>query len=106
MTRKSLIIATVVLGLLVGSVGIAYAITNGQPDGDDHPYVALLVFGDETPEGVFVPYWSPPIRPVKDAFSVWLRGRSTAEADFPFTADFDDFRLRRVKTGVPMHDGT
>lgn len=44
MTRKSLIVATVVLGLLVGSVGIAYAITNGQPDGDDHPYVGLLVF--------------------------------------------------------------
>jgi len=44
MTRKSLIVATVVLGLLVGSVGIAYAITNGQPDGGAHPYVGLLVF--------------------------------------------------------------
>jgi hypothetical protein len=56
MTRKSLIVAMVVLGLLVGSVGIAYAITNGQPDGDNHPYVALLVFGEETPDG-FVPWW-------------------------------------------------
>jgi hypothetical protein len=44
MTRRSLVVATVVLGLLVGSVGIAYAITNGQPDGDNHPYVGLLVF--------------------------------------------------------------
>jgi hypothetical protein len=44
MTRKSLVVGTVVLALLVGSVGVAYAITNGQPDGDDHPYVGLLVF--------------------------------------------------------------
>jgi len=43
-TRKFLIVAAVVLGLVMGSVGIAYAITNGQPDGDDHPYVGLLVF--------------------------------------------------------------
>ena len=28
----------------MGAVGVAYAITNGQPDGDDHPYVGLLVF--------------------------------------------------------------
>jgi hypothetical protein len=42
MTKKSLIVATVVLGLLVGSVGIAYGITNGEPDGDGHPYVALI----------------------------------------------------------------
>jgi hypothetical protein len=46
MTRRSLVVAAVVLGLLVGSVGIAYAITNGEPDGDDHPYVGLLVFDD------------------------------------------------------------
>jgi len=44
MTRKSLVVAAVVLGLLVGSVGIAYAITNGQPDAGRHPYVGLLVF--------------------------------------------------------------
>lgn len=56
MTRKSLVVATVVLALLVGSVGVVYAITNGEPDGDDHPYVALLIFGAETPDG-FVPFW-------------------------------------------------
>lgn len=43
-TRKFLIVAAVVLGLVMGSFGIAYAITNGQPDGDAHPYVGLLVF--------------------------------------------------------------
>jgi hypothetical protein len=54
--RRFLIVAAVVLGLAVASVGIAYAITNGEPDGDAHPYVALLVFGEETGDG-FVPYW-------------------------------------------------
>jgi hypothetical protein len=44
--RRFLIVAAVVLGLAVASVGIAYAITNGQPDGDAHPYVGLLVFDD------------------------------------------------------------
>jgi hypothetical protein len=44
------------LALVLASVSIAYAITNGRPDGDDHPYVALLVFGWETGQG-FVPGW-------------------------------------------------
>lgn len=54
--RKFLFVATVALVIALASVGISYAITNGEPDGDDHPYVALLVFGEETEEG-FVPYW-------------------------------------------------
>jgi len=37
--------ALVVVQLLSST---AYAITNGQPDGDRHPYVGLLVFDDET----------------------------------------------------------
>jgi hypothetical protein len=61
MTRKSLVVAAVVLGLLVGSVGIAYAITNGQPDGNDHPYVGLLVFDawhyDASGTWVYGPAW-------------------------------------------------
>jgi hypothetical protein len=56
MAKRSLLLITVVLGLLVGSVGVAYAITNGEPDAGRHPYVALLVFGDEI-DGVFAPYW-------------------------------------------------
>ncbi|GAG27849.1 unnamed protein product, partial [marine sediment metagenome] len=31
------------LVLVLGLVGVASAITNGQPDGDDHPYVGLMV---------------------------------------------------------------
>lgn len=42
--------------LLLATVGIASAITNGEPDAGRHPYVALLVFGEETEDG-FVPYW-------------------------------------------------
>jgi hypothetical protein len=30
--------------LILGVFGSAGAVTNGQPDGDDHPYVGLLVF--------------------------------------------------------------
>ena len=56
MTKRSLIVGTVVLALLVGTVGVAYAITNGQPDEGEHPYVALLVFGEDTGDG-FVPWW-------------------------------------------------
>lgn len=40
------IVGTVLLALaiLLGSFGSASAITNGQPDGDAHPYVGLAVF--------------------------------------------------------------
>ena len=51
-----LLVVTVVLVMVSGTALIALAITNGQPDSDDHPYVALLVFGEETVDG-FVPYW-------------------------------------------------
>jgi len=54
--RNFLLVVTVVLVMVSGTDLIALAITNGQPDGDDHPYVALLVFGEETAGG-FVPYW-------------------------------------------------
>jgi hypothetical protein len=56
-TKKFLLVAAVVLAVVLGSVGIAYAITNGQPDGDAHPYVGLLVFDIELPDGSQVPAW-------------------------------------------------
>ena len=46
MTKRSLIVATIVLALLVGSVGVAYAITDGELDGEGHPYVGLMVAQD------------------------------------------------------------
>ena len=54
--KKGLIAVFIALALLAVTVGIAGAITNGEPDGDAHPYVGLLVFGWETPDG-FIPGW-------------------------------------------------
>ncbi|MCJ7667276.1 MAG: S1 family peptidase [Anaerolineae bacterium] len=45
--RRFLIVAAVLLGLALGSFGIAYAITNGQPDENRHPSVGLLIFRGE-----------------------------------------------------------
>jgi hypothetical protein len=49
--RMAVVIATVA-ALLSGATA-ALAITNGQPDGDNHPYVGLMVALDE--DGV--PLW-------------------------------------------------
>ena len=57
-TRKILIVVAVLVGLAVASVGIAYAITNGEPDGDAHPYVGLVVFDVYDPDlEMNVPAW-------------------------------------------------
>lgn len=48
--------------------------------------------------GVWLNFSSPPLRPKKDALSIWLRGRTTMTADISFRADFDDFKLQRVRT--------
>jgi hypothetical protein len=42
--RKPLFVLAIVAMLLLATVGVASAITNGQPDGNNHPYVGLLVF--------------------------------------------------------------
>ena len=42
--KKTIFVFMLVLVLVLGTAGIAYAITNGVPDGDNHPYVGLLVF--------------------------------------------------------------
>ena len=49
--RKTIVLVTLMV-LLLSAFGVAYAITNGQPDGDAHPYVGLVVFydGDGTPQ--------------------------------------------------------
>ena len=44
---KKIIIASILaLALVLSLVGVASAITNGQPDAGRHPYVGLLVFDD------------------------------------------------------------
>jgi hypothetical protein len=42
--RKSVLVVTLVVVFLLLSVTAVLGITNGQPDGDNHPYVGLLVF--------------------------------------------------------------
>jgi hypothetical protein len=51
--------------------------------------------------GMFEGFLDDPVRPQKDAISVWLRGRTTFIHGHPFEADFDDVSLRKVKSGVP-----
>ena len=42
--RTFVLVASAILALALS--GAVYAITNGQPDGNNHPYVGLLVFDD------------------------------------------------------------
>jgi hypothetical protein len=42
--KKTLTVAVALLILVLGTAGIAGAITNGEPDNGRHPYVGLLVF--------------------------------------------------------------
>lgn len=44
--KKSVLSVLLVLVLLVSTFGIAYAITDGDPDGEGHPYVGLMVADD------------------------------------------------------------
>ena len=71
----------------------------GQTEEPDADTIHWTILPDM--HGIFVPYRSEPIRPVEDAISVWLRGWTSLTVDLPFEADFDDFKLQRVKTGVP-----
>ncbi len=73
----------------------------GQTDDPDADTIAWSVLPPR--HGHFVDYNSGPIRPAKDAnaLSVWLRGYTRITIDQPFKADFDDFILRRVNTGIP-----
>jgi hypothetical protein len=51
--KKATLAIMLTLALLFSIVGFASAITNGQPDGNNHPYIGLLVF-DAAPG---VPGW-------------------------------------------------
>lgn len=56
--KKIVLAFTLALTLLLSVVGGAAAITNGQPDGDAHPYVGLLVFDADIPGVGVVPAWT------------------------------------------------
>ena len=44
--KKTLCLAFAALAFSLGAISPASAVTNGQPDGDKHQYVGLLVFDD------------------------------------------------------------
>jgi hypothetical protein len=44
--KKTTFAMAIVFALSLLLVSVAYAVTNGQPDGNNHPYVGLLVFDD------------------------------------------------------------
>lgn len=74
-----------------------------DPTGQVHDPNASTIIWRKMPilHSVFVPFESDPIRPTGNAISVWLRALVRSTADMPFYADFDDFGLYRVETGVP-----
>ena len=45
--KKLTLVLVLVLIMAFGLAGVAYAITNGQPDDGAHPYVGLIIFDDE-----------------------------------------------------------
>lgn len=44
--KRVAFVTLIVLALTISTVGVAFAVTNGTPDGTNHPYVGLLVFDD------------------------------------------------------------
>ncbi len=46
MRRKSILIAILVIVLIIGAISPAAAVTDGELDGDGHPYVGLMVADD------------------------------------------------------------
>jgi hypothetical protein len=46
-TKKLLAVVAVILVLTLGPIGVISAVTHGEPDGNDHPYVGLILFFDE-----------------------------------------------------------
>ena len=40
--RRFLFITSFLLGTILGTIEVSYAITNGQPDGNGHPYVGAV----------------------------------------------------------------
>lgn len=54
---KVLLSLILVLTMVLGLTSVADAITNGQPDGNEHPYVCLVVLDVANSTGGHVPAW-------------------------------------------------
>ena len=98
--KKFPLIIAIVLILTLVLAGTALAVTNGQPDGDDHSYVGLMVADDAGGN----PMWrctgtliSPTLfltaghcteAPAARA-TIWFAEDVDAEPDYPFDGDVD-----------------
>jgi hypothetical protein len=97
--RKRFVVGLIVsLVLLLGSGIIVYAIVNGQPDGNAHPYVGLAMFYVDVPDEGLQPAWlcsgallSPQVfltaghcTDGADAAQVWFDSDVTQVPAFPF----------------------
>jgi len=99
--KKLTFVLVLVLVLAFGLASTAYAITNGQPDGDNHPYVGLIVFDAEYPDGSIGPAWrcsgallSPTLvltagHCTEDALAarVWFDENVQDNTEYPFSGD-------------------
>jgi hypothetical protein len=91
---------------------VRHCLVGFDPTGQETDPLARSIVWTTLPAvaGELVPYASAPIRPVRDAVSIWLRGRTTAATaspiavqldPFAFRAEFAAFELRRAASGPP-----
>jgi hypothetical protein len=93
--KKLLLVMAVVLGLVLGLVGIASAITFGQPDGDEHPNVGAMIVKE--PDGEYYLYCSGTLI----APDVFLTASHCTVAAAAYGADPHDVYV----TFDPIYDG-
>lgn len=100
--KKSVLSVLLVLVLLVSTFGIAYAITDGDPDGEGHPYVGLMVADDAAGN----PLWRCSGTLISP--TVFLTaGHCTAAPAARATIWFEsDVQSRRTELGYPVGGAT
>jgi V8-like Glu-specific endopeptidase len=101
--KKLLLVMAVVLGLVLGLVGIASAITFGQPDGDEHPNVGAMIV--QEPDGVKYLYCSGTLI----APNVFLTASHCTVAAAAYGADPHDVYVTFdpvYDDGATLHRGT
>src|ERR671924_1595139 len=92
--KKVTLALVLAVALLLGTIGAASAITNGQPDGDAHPYVGLAVFDvdDEPSHRCSASLLSPTVvltaghcTDGTSAARVWFDENVQNNAEYPFS---------------------
>jgi len=129
--KKVTLAVVLALTLVLSTIGFASAITNGQPDGDNHPYVGLAVFdvldenGDQKDPAEFDTAGLPTTLPNGSVLpggittTTWYTDDDVpyfvTAYDYPFYSDqhslqwlmrgdvtSEQFKGHRIKTGVQL----